>query len=39
MTGAVTATVSLTTLTLATVLAVFKPWGRIRSRRADGGRS
>ncbi|MGH3660404.1 MAG: hypothetical protein ACRDTQ_00900 [Micromonosporaceae bacterium] len=24
--------VSLTTLTLATVLAVFKPWGRIRSR-------
>ncbi|MBO0814449.1 MAG: hypothetical protein J2P30_04755 [Actinobacteria bacterium] len=31
--------VSLTTLTLATVLAVFKPWGRIRSRRTDGGRS
>jgi hypothetical protein len=31
--------VSLTTLTLATVLAVFKPWGRIRSRRIEGGRS
>ena len=31
--------VSLTTLTLATVLAVFKPWGRIRARRTDGGRS
>jgi hypothetical protein len=29
--------VSLTTLTLATVLAVFKPWGRIR--RQEGGRS
>jgi hypothetical protein len=31
--------VSLTTLTLATVLAVFKPWGRIRPRRAEAGRS
>jgi hypothetical protein len=31
--------VSLTTLTLATVLAVFKPWGRIRYRRPEGGRS
>lgn len=31
--------VSLTTLTLATVLAVFKPWGRIRRRRPEGGRS
>lgn len=31
--------VSLTTLTLATVLAVFKPWGRIRRPRAEGGRS
>ena len=30
--------VSLTTLILATVLAVFKPWGRIR-RRAERGRS
>jgi hypothetical protein len=30
--------VSLTTLTLATVLAVFKPWGRIRRRRTEGGR-
>jgi uncharacterized membrane protein len=30
--------VSLTTLTLATVLAVFTPWGRIGSR-ADGGRT
>lgn len=29
--------VSLTTLTLATVLAVFKPWGRIR--RPEGSRS
>jgi hypothetical protein len=27
--------VSLTTLTVATVLAVFKPWGRIRSTRSD----
>jgi hypothetical protein len=31
--------VSLTTLTLATVLAVFKPWGRIRRRRAEGSAS
>jgi hypothetical protein len=31
--------VSLTTLALATVLAVVKPWGRIRSRRAERGRS
>jgi hypothetical protein len=31
--------VSLTTLTLATVLAVVKPWGRIRRRRAERGRS
>jgi hypothetical protein len=30
--------VSLTTLTLATVLAVFKPWGRIRPGRSEGGR-
>jgi hypothetical protein len=30
--------VSLTTLTLATVLAVFKPWGRIRPRRPEVGR-
>jgi hypothetical protein len=30
--------VSLTTLTLATVLAVVKPWGRIRRRRSEGGR-
>jgi hypothetical protein len=31
--------VSLTALTLATVLAVVKPWGRIRRRRTEGGRS
>jgi hypothetical protein len=31
--------VSLTSLTLATALAVIKPWGRIRRRRAEGGRS
>ncbi len=30
--------VSLSTLTLATVLAVFKPWGRIGSTRTSGGR-
>jgi hypothetical protein len=30
--------VSLTTLTLATTLAVFKPWGRIRPARSAGGR-
>ncbi len=30
--------VSLTALTLATVLAVFKPWGRIESRRKRGPR-
>ena len=28
--------VSLTMLTLATMLAVFKPWGRIRSGRSEG---
>jgi hypothetical protein len=31
--------VSLTTLTLATVLAVFKPWGRIRRPRVEAGPS
>jgi hypothetical protein len=31
--------VSLTTLTLATVLAVFKPWGRIRRRPTERNRS
>lgn len=31
--------VSLTALTLATVLAVFKPWGRIRSRRSATART
>jgi hypothetical protein len=31
--------VSLTTLTLATVLAVFKPWGRIRRRHTERNRS
>jgi hypothetical protein len=30
--------VSLTTLTVATTLAVFKPWGRIRPGRPDGDR-
>ena len=30
--------VSLTTLAFATVLAVVKPWGRIRSHRGNGGR-
>jgi hypothetical protein len=31
--------VSLTALTLATVLAVFKPWGRIRPGRSQGARA
>jgi hypothetical protein len=30
--------VSLTTLTVAAALAVFKPWGRIKARRSKGGR-
>ena len=30
--------VSLTALTVATVLAVAKPWGRIRPRQRTGGR-